>query len=90
MARSDRTLAAVTGASTGIGYDLARKCAAEGFDLVIASVRDRERHARQFPRRDASRQSRHRATGEAGTAGRLRHYMVERRSKPPMPREYSI
>ena len=49
MARSDRTLAAVTGASTGIGYDLARKCAAEGFDLVIASVRDRERHARQFP-----------------------------------------
>jgi uncharacterized protein len=37
MARTDRPLAVVTGASTGIGYELARKCAAGGFDLVIAA-----------------------------------------------------
>ena len=32
-----RPLAVVTGASTGIGYELARICAAHGFDLVIAA-----------------------------------------------------
>ena len=37
MVRTDRPLAVVTGASTGIGYELARKCATEGFDLVIAA-----------------------------------------------------
>jgi short-subunit dehydrogenase len=30
-------LAVVTGASTGIGYELAKICAADGFDLVIAA-----------------------------------------------------
>jgi short-subunit dehydrogenase len=34
---SERPLAVVTGASTGIGYELARCCAAHGFDLVIAA-----------------------------------------------------
>ncbi len=34
---SDRPLALVTGASTGIGYQLALECARNGFDLVIAS-----------------------------------------------------
>jgi short-subunit dehydrogenase len=32
-----RPLAAVTGASTGIGYELARCCAEQGFDLLIAA-----------------------------------------------------
>src|SRR5262245_25609451 len=32
-----RQFAMVTGASTGIGYELARCCAAHGFDLVIAA-----------------------------------------------------
>jgi uncharacterized protein len=31
------SLAVVTGASTGIGYELARRCAQEGFDLLIAA-----------------------------------------------------
>jgi short-subunit dehydrogenase len=32
-----RPLAVVTGASTGIGYELAKLCASNGFDLVIAA-----------------------------------------------------
>ena len=32
-----RPLAVVTGASTGIGFELAKQCAENGFDLVIAS-----------------------------------------------------
>jgi short-subunit dehydrogenase len=35
--RTSRPLALVTGASTGIGYYLARECAAHGFDLLIAA-----------------------------------------------------
>jgi short-subunit dehydrogenase len=37
MDRKTRPLAVVTGASTGIGYELAKCCANEGFDLVIAA-----------------------------------------------------
>jgi NAD(P)-dependent dehydrogenase (short-subunit alcohol dehydrogenase family) len=37
MARKARPLAIVTGASTGIGYELAKCCANAGFDLVIAA-----------------------------------------------------
>lgn len=32
-----RPLAVVTGASTGIGYELAKCCAADGYDLIIAA-----------------------------------------------------
>lgn len=35
--RAARPLAVVTGASTGIGYELAKKCADRGFDLLIAA-----------------------------------------------------
>jgi short-subunit dehydrogenase len=35
--RSERGLAIVTGASSGIGYELARCCADSGFDLLIAA-----------------------------------------------------
>ncbi len=35
--RAARPLAIVTGASSGIGFELARKCAAEGFDLMVAA-----------------------------------------------------
>jgi uncharacterized protein len=37
MAVASRPLAVVTGASTGIGYELARCCAENGFDLIVAA-----------------------------------------------------
>src|SRR4051812_31858456 len=37
MVKTARGLAVVTGASTGIGYELAKICAEEGFDLLIAA-----------------------------------------------------
>jgi uncharacterized protein len=37
MSSDARPLAVVTGASTGIGYELARCCAENGFDLVVAA-----------------------------------------------------
>jgi short-subunit dehydrogenase len=37
MAKTERPLAVVTGASTGIGYELARCCAQNGFDLIVAA-----------------------------------------------------
>jgi uncharacterized protein len=37
MGTAARPLAVVTGASSGIGYELARQCAEHGFDLVIAA-----------------------------------------------------
>jgi len=35
--RAARPLAIVTGASSGIGFELAKRCVAEGFDLVVAA-----------------------------------------------------
>ncbi len=37
MAANTRPLAVVTGASSGIGYELAKCCAQNGFDLVVAA-----------------------------------------------------
>lgn len=37
MQTNTRPLALVTGASTGIGYELAKKCAEHGFDLVVVA-----------------------------------------------------
>jgi NADP-dependent 3-hydroxy acid dehydrogenase YdfG len=34
---SVRPFAVVTGASTGIGYELAKLCASNGFDLILAA-----------------------------------------------------
>jgi len=39
MAIAQRPLAVVTGASSGIGFDLAKLCAMKGYDLVIAADR---------------------------------------------------
>src|SRR5437868_12725742 len=37
MSSSDRALAVVTGASSGIGYHLAKQCVENNFDLLIAA-----------------------------------------------------
>lgn len=37
MATTARPLAVITGASTGIGYELAKRCAKGGFDLLVAA-----------------------------------------------------
>src|SRR3954468_9218658 len=39
MASETRSLAIVTGASSGIGFELAKCCARDGFDLLIAADR---------------------------------------------------
>jgi uncharacterized protein len=52
MADNKRPLAVVTGASTGIGYELARCCAQNGFDLLIAAdepqIEEAAEDCRQF------------------------------------------
>jgi short-subunit dehydrogenase len=45
MSSTTRPLAIVTGASTGIGYELARCCAENGFDLLIAADQPEIREA---------------------------------------------
>ncbi len=51
MASSSRPLAIVTGASAGIGYELARVCAENGFDLLIAADQPKISDAAQEFRR---------------------------------------
>lgn len=45
MASNTRQFAIVTGASSGIGFELAKLCAQNGFDLLIAADRDEIQHA---------------------------------------------
>jgi short-subunit dehydrogenase len=47
--KNGRPLAVVTGASSGIGYHLARECAKNGFDLLVVADEDRiENAAEEF------------------------------------------
>jgi short-subunit dehydrogenase len=48
MASTSRPLAVVTGASSGIGFELARICAENGFDLLIAADRPLNEAVREF------------------------------------------
>jgi uncharacterized protein len=55
MTQSSRPLAVVTGSSTGIGYELAKCCAREGFDLVVAADEAKITEvAKEFEALDAS------------------------------------
>lgn len=45
MSQDTRPLAVVTGASAGIGYELARICAENGFDLLVAADQPKIREA---------------------------------------------
>jgi uncharacterized protein len=47
MTSDTRPLAIVTGASSGIGYELAKCCAEQGFDLLIAADQPTIHHAAQ-------------------------------------------
>jgi len=55
MAKTSRGLAVVTGASTGIGYELAKVCAEEGFDLLIAADEPEIQQAADDMRRSGTR-----------------------------------
>ena len=48
MANPTRQLAVVTGASSGIGYELAKLCAQNGYDLVVAADEPLEQAAQAF------------------------------------------
>src|SRR6185312_2450721 len=54
MPDTRRELAVVTGASTGIGFELARCCAGNGFDLVIAADEPRIEEAAAELRRSGA------------------------------------
>jgi uncharacterized protein len=47
MTSNTRPLAIVTGASSGIGYELAKRCAEHGFDLLVAADEPVINHAAQ-------------------------------------------
>lgn len=47
MDSNTRPLAIVTGASSGIGYELAKRCAEHGFDLLVAADEPAINHAAQ-------------------------------------------
>jgi uncharacterized protein len=51
MGTSMKPLAVVTGASTGIGYELARECVENGFDVIIAADTPMEAATRELQAR---------------------------------------
>ena len=55
MTANSRPLAVVTGASTGIGYELAKCCAENGFDLIVAADEPESRRRRKLSRHWAPR-----------------------------------
>ncbi|RYZ07525.1 MAG: SDR family NAD(P)-dependent oxidoreductase [Myxococcales bacterium] len=55
MATASRPLAVVTGASSGIGFELAKQCAQGGFDLVICADEPSIHQAAQLLRADGAR-----------------------------------
>jgi uncharacterized protein len=55
MTTNARPLAVITGASAGIGFELAKLCAESGFDLIVAADQGKIREAaEEFRRRGAS------------------------------------
>ena len=62
MASATRPLAIVTGASAGIGYELAKVCAQDGFDLLVAADRPKIARRRRSSAPSASRPRRSRPT----------------------------
>ncbi|HZT58321.1 MAG TPA: SDR family NAD(P)-dependent oxidoreductase [Pyrinomonadaceae bacterium] len=48
MSANARPLAVVTGASSGIGYELAKLCAENGYDLIVAADTPLEEAVREF------------------------------------------
>ncbi|HST50777.1 MAG TPA: SDR family NAD(P)-dependent oxidoreductase [Pyrinomonadaceae bacterium] len=50
MSANTRPLAVVTGASSGIGYELAKLCAENGYDLVVAADTSLEEAVKEFRR----------------------------------------
>lgn len=55
MATASRPLAVVTGASTGIGFELAKQCVRNGFDLVICADEPSIAQAAQLLQTDGAR-----------------------------------
>jgi short-subunit dehydrogenase len=55
MGQAARKLAVVTGASTGIGFELAKVCAKNGFDLVIAADEPEIHRAAEMLKREGGR-----------------------------------
>ena len=55
MTARTRPLAMVTGASSGIGYELARQCAMNGFDLLVADDSIRHQSGRRIVSRTRDR-----------------------------------
>ena len=66
MASDSRPLAVVTGASSGIGYELARCCVESGLDLLIAADNSDFGQSAQHLRRSGA------AAGRTNCSRRLR------------------
>ncbi|MGW1448392.1 SDR family NAD(P)-dependent oxidoreductase [Micromonospora sp. NPDC002411] len=73
---TDRPLAVVTGASSGIGYELAVQFAEHGFDLVVVADDDGISSAAEKLRRAAQRVEGHRRHGHRVAAGPDRHRLL--------------